>query len=65
MNLYNIWVSLSETMTKNIKLFHDILICWDVPVQEVKSLKKNSNCKAGNKICNKKTLYYISKDKIH
>ncbi len=26
MNLYNIWVSLSEMSDKNIDLFHDILI---------------------------------------
>ncbi len=32
MNLYNIWVSLSEMSEKNIDLFHDILIFLDVPV---------------------------------
>ncbi len=28
MNLYNIWVSLSEMSDKKIDLFHDILICF-------------------------------------
>ncbi len=32
MNLYNIWVSLSEMSDKNIDLFHDIHIFWDVPI---------------------------------
>ncbi len=34
MNLYNIWVSLSEMSNKNIDLFHDIQIFWDVPVNK-------------------------------
>ncbi len=33
MNLYNIWVSLSEMSDKNIDLFHDIQIFLDVPVE--------------------------------
>ncbi len=32
MNLYNIWVSLSEMSDKNIDLFHDIQFLLDVPV---------------------------------
>ncbi len=33
MNLYNIWVSLSEMSDqKYMNLFHDIHIFWDVPV---------------------------------
>ncbi len=32
MNLFNIWVSLSEMSDKNIDLFQDIQIIWDVPV---------------------------------
>ncbi len=32
MNLYNIWVSLSEMSDKNIELFHDIQFFLDVPV---------------------------------
>ncbi len=32
MNLYNIWVSLSEMSDKNIDLFHDIQFFLDVPV---------------------------------
>ncbi len=38
MNLYNIWVSLSEMSDKNIDLFHDILIFFDVPVDGIVSL---------------------------
>ncbi len=30
-NLYNIWVSLSEMSDKNIDLFHDIFFFLDVP----------------------------------
>ncbi len=32
MNLYNIWVSLSEMSDKNIYLFHDIQFFLHVPV---------------------------------
>ncbi len=32
MNLYNIWVSLSEMSDKNIDIFHDIQYFLDVPV---------------------------------
>ncbi len=32
MNLYDIWVSLSEMSVKKNDLFHDIHIFWDVPV---------------------------------
>ncbi len=32
MNLYNIWVSLSEMSDNNIDVFHDILFFFDVPV---------------------------------
>ncbi len=35
MNLYNIWVSLSEMSDKNIDLFHDIKFFWDVPVHYI------------------------------
>ncbi len=34
MNLYNIWVSLSEMSDKNIGLFSDIQFFLDVPVLE-------------------------------
>ncbi len=32
MNLYNIWISLSEMSDKKFDRFHDIHIFWDVPV---------------------------------
>ncbi len=32
MNLYNIWVSISEMSDKNIYLFHDIQFFLDVPL---------------------------------
>ncbi len=32
MNLYNIWVSLSEMSDKKYDPFHDILIVLDIPV---------------------------------
>ncbi len=39
MNLYNIWVSLSEMNDKNIDLFHDIQFILDLPVYAVSLFK--------------------------
>ncbi len=35
LNLYNIWVSISEMSDKNIDLFHNIQFFLDVPVYAV------------------------------
>ncbi len=42
MNLYNIWISLSEISDKNIDLFMIFNFFWDVPVYEFILSDKNN-----------------------